>query len=129
KLAITVHDISPLLTPEVYSPKDRLWHKVLNIPKMIKRADLIFAVSDFTKNDLIRHLDVPEHKIRVAYPGIDKNIFHPGLPDKRLREVSNVYGLPANFILFLNTIEPRKNLQTVISAFEKVELPLHLVVA
>lgn len=129
KLAVTVHDISPLVTPEFYGAKDRLWHKILKIRQTLQRADIIFAVSEFTKKDIVRHFGINPQKISVVYPGVDKKFFHPGISDARKREVRNIYGLPGKFLLFINTLEPRKNLSGLLEAFEKINSDVHLVIA
>jgi glycosyltransferase involved in cell wall biosynthesis len=126
KLAITVHDLSPVVTPEFYDLKRRLWHKFLNYKKSFERANVIFAVSEYTKYDLQRLFRVPENKIKVAYPGFNSA---PELSDGVLKDARNRYGLPGDFILFLSTIEPRKNLGNLIKAFELLDSDTHLVVA
>jgi glycosyltransferase involved in cell wall biosynthesis len=118
KLFLTVHDLSPVVTPEFYDIKRQLWHKFLNYKKAFKRADAIFAVSEYTKSDLTKLFSIPEEKIHVVYPGVDKKIFNPEIPLDTLRQIRNKYGLPGDYILFLNTIEPRKNLLGLIAAFE-----------
>lgn len=129
KLALTVHDLSPVVTPDFYNLKRRLWHSFLNMKKVVGRADIIFAVSEFTKQDLMHYFNVPEHKIKVVYPGVDHGAFNPQLKMSKLREARNMYGLPAEYILFLSTVEPRKNLIGLIEAFEKLDAPSHLVIA
>lgn len=129
KLAITVHDLSPVVTPEFYNLKRRIWHKFLNYKKAFDRANVLFAVSEYTKNDLIRIFNIDEKKIKVVYPGINHQIFNQNISINQQRQVRNIYGLPGDFILFLNTIEPRKNLAGVISAFEKIKSPASLVIA
>ncbi len=119
RLALTVHDLSPVVTPEFYDVKRRMWHKFLNYKRAFGRANVIFAVSEYTKNDLIRIFGISPEKIKVAYPGINNNDFRPDIGISRLRQVRNIYGLPGEFILFLNTIEPRKNLAGLLSAFER----------
>lgn len=126
KLAITVHDLSPVVTPEFYDVKRRLWHKFLNYKKSFERANIIFAVSEYTKYDLQRLFKVPAEKIKVIYPGISLN---QEITDGALKEMRNTYNLPGNFLLFLSTVEPRKNLGNLIKAFELLETDAHLVVA
>jgi glycosyltransferase involved in cell wall biosynthesis len=129
KLAITVHDLSPVVTPEFYNLKRTIWHKFLNYKKAFERANVLFAVSEYTKNDLIRIFNIDPKKIKVIYPGINHKIFNQNITIDHQRAVRNVYGLPGEFILFLNTIEPRKNLAGVIAAFEKIKSPALLVIA
>lgn len=129
KLALTVHDISPIVTPEFYGPKDKLWHKFLRISRAIQRADIIYAVSEFTKNDILKKFDVAPEKISVVYPGIDTKIFRQNLEEEKLRAVRNTYGLPGKYIFFINTLEPRKNLKGLLLAFENLKESEHLVIA
>jgi glycosyltransferase involved in cell wall biosynthesis len=129
KLAITVHDMSPAVTPEFYDLKRNLWHKFLNYKKAFDRASIIFTVSEYTKKDIVRLYGIAESKIKVAYPGIDKKIFKSEIPVKDMRRARNLYELPGDYILFLNTIEPRKNLTNLIKAFDNLDSSVDLVVA
>ena len=129
KLVITTHDLSPVLTPEFYDVKRRMWHKFLNYKRAFARANILFAVSEYTKNDLIKVFNIAPEKIKVIYPGLDHNIFNPSVMEEDQRNLRNRYGLPGDFYLFLSTIEPRKNLKTLIRAFEQVNNSVHLVIA
>lgn len=129
KLVLTVHDLSPVVTPEFYNLKRRLWHKFLNYKRAFERADLLFAVSEYTNLDLQRLFNVPASKIKVVYPGVDTRNYSAEIEPSVLREARNKYELPGNFLLFLSTIEPRKNLGNLIKAFEMLESPVNLVIA
>ncbi len=129
KLAIVVHDLSPVLTPEFYDIKRRVWHKFLNYKSAFERANILFAVSEYTKNDLVRVFKINPEKIKVVYPATNLNANSHELALENLRAARNVYGLPGEYILFLNTIEPRKNLAGVIKAFEMYSGPESLVIA
>lgn len=129
KLVVTVHDLSPIVAPEFYDLRRRFWHSFLGFKQALGRANLIFAVSEFTKSDLISYFNLPEAKIKVVYPGIDHSLFHSDLDVNKLREVRNIYGLPGDYILYLSTVEPRKNLIGLIEAFEKIKSPVNLVIA
>ncbi len=129
KLVITAHDLSPVLTPEFYDAKRRLWHKFLNYKKAFSRANVLFAVSEYTKNDLIKVFGINAEKIKVIYPGLDHNLFNSREMLEEQRSLRNRYGLPGDFYLFLSTVEPRKNLKTLIRAFEQVDNSVSLVIA
>jgi len=129
KLAITVHDLSPILAPEFYDTKRRLWHKFLNYKRAFQQANVLFAVSEYTKNDLIKVFGITPEKIKVTYPGIDHHLFNSAPKEQDQRRIRNYYGLPGDFYLFLSTIEPRKNLKTLIKAFEQTNNNVHLVIA
>lgn len=129
KIVLTIHDLSPLVLPEYYTLKDRIWHWFINIPKLTEKATRIVAVSEYTKQSLIEKLSVPSDKIVVAYLGVDHHNYHFDLNIDRLRDVRNRYSLPGDYVLYLGTVEPRKNLQRIIAAFEQVEEPINLVIA
>ena len=74
----------------------------------MRRADQIIAVSESTKRDLIRMLGVPEDKITVIYEAADP-LFQPVDALGALQHVQALFDMPEEFILFVSTIEPRKN--------------------
>lgn len=121
KMALTVHDLSPIMYPDFYSLKRNIWHKLINYKKSFQRADIIFAVSEYTKYDLIKNFGIAESKIKVIYPGINHDIFHLNLDQRIKHKVASKYDLPAKFILSLSTIEPRKNIIGTIKAFESLQ--------
>jgi len=115
KHVLTIHDISFALYPKFYSLKQRMWHKIINPKKQCQKANLIIVPSQSTKNDLVKHFKIEKDKIRVIYPGIKKIIVN----ENNDEEIRNRYNLPNKYILFLGTIEPRKNIITLIESFEK----------
>ena len=131
KKIITIHDLSFLRYGDFFSWKRQLWHKLINVKKIIKSFDLVIAVSENTKRDLIELCGVPEEKIKVIYSGIGKEfkdyhdlisgeVKNPPTPFiKGANIVKNKYSLPDKFILFLGTIEPRKNIGGLIRAYSQ----------
>ncbi len=123
KNIITVHDLSFLRYPEFFSFRKNFWHWALNIKKNINKFDKIIAVSQNTKNDLIELLNVSEAKIEVVYPGISEDLTkfqekdQNDDIDKLLKEK---YNLNKDFILYLGTIEPRKNISGLIKGYDKL---------
>ncbi len=128
KVVLTVNDLSPLVFPEFYTLKDRIWHWFTNIPQLVNTANKIVAVSEFTKTSLIEKLQVDPNKIVVAPLGVDHDNYRPNLNVDRLRDVRNRYGLPGDFVLYLGTVEPRKNISRLIEAFEQIKEPISLVI-
>jgi glycosyltransferase involved in cell wall biosynthesis len=113
KRIITVHDLSFLRYPRFFSWKRRLWHWFVNPKKLIQSADKIIAVSENTKNDLMELYKVASEKVKVVYSGVGSSA---DVSDIEI--VKRKYNLPENFILFLGTLEPRKNIEGLIRAFE-----------
>ena len=75
KLALTVHDLSPIMYPEFYSLKRRLWHRIIKYRQALDRANIIFAVSEYTKFDIVKLFGIDAKKIIVAYPGYQSHGF------------------------------------------------------
>lgn len=118
---LTIHDISFKLFPEFYTVKQQLWHQIINPKKQCQQADIIIVPSENTKRDLVEYYQIAQDKIKVIYPGISPNF---DLTEAKLKIqktiVQKKYNLTENFILFLGSIEPRKNLLGLIQAFEKL---------
>ena len=118
KHLLTIHDLSFEILPECFSAKRRLWHKIINPRKQCERADLILTPSENTARDVAEIYCIDDNKIRVLYPGLCSNFQKLETGNWKL-EVKKKYNLPEKFILFLGTIEPRKNIEAIMEAFEK----------
>ncbi len=117
KKVITVHDLSFEIFPRFFSWKRRLWHWFVNPKKLISGAEKIIAVSENTKRDLVDLYKVTAEKVDVIYSGVTsrENILD-------VDTVKQKYNLPENFILFLGTLEPRKNVEGLIRSFELLKI-------
>ena len=118
KLILTVHDLSFVLFPEFFNFKQRLWHKIINYRNLYQRADKILAVSGNTKLDLM-DLKINSEKIKVIKLGINKKDFETS-SSLESETIKKKYNLKNDYILFLGTLEPRKNIKLVLAAFKKV---------
>jgi glycosyltransferase involved in cell wall biosynthesis len=117
RTVFTLHDLAFRHHPETFTPLNR-WYLTLMIPRFLRAADAIIVDSQCTRRDAIRFYGVPEERLRVVLPGV-KSLFRPVRDPERLDEVRSRYALPERFILYVGTIEPRKNLATL---FEAVKL-------
>ncbi|MFH1551277.1 MAG: glycosyltransferase family 1 protein [bacterium] len=116
---ITFHDLSFERYPEFFSLRKRLWQKFLmNAREEAKKADKIIAVSHSTKEDLIDIYGIEPEKIDVIYSGISSQFRQIIDNQEETKRIKTKYGLPDDFILYLGTIEPRKNIIGLIKAFE-----------
>jgi glycosyltransferase involved in cell wall biosynthesis len=113
-----VHDLVPLRFPEWVHPKTRRMHGA-KYRHAARTCDLVFANSRFTADDVVELLGVPAERVRVAYPGVDEQFTTDG-PGAAL-------GSP--YVLSVATLEPRKNLQTLVEAFRLLGDGLQLAVA
>ncbi|MDD3532284.1 MAG: glycosyltransferase family 1 protein [Candidatus Shapirobacteria bacterium] len=117
KTLTIAYDLIPWLYPETLHPKIINTHKN-RMAWVKKEVGQIIAISQSTKKDLKKIVNIAEEKITVAYPGLDKNRFFPQSKEK-IAQVKKKYQLK-NYILGLGTQEPRKNFNQVITAFEKL---------
>ncbi len=123
---ITVHDVVVALKEDYTSEKFKKQQSP-KLVKALKKCDKIIAVSEFTKNELIKYFSVNPDKISVVHHGVDFNLFKPG---SRSRDFIQKYNLPERYLLFVGNIEKRKNLFNIIKSFEKInkkDKDLHLV--
>jgi len=120
KLVLTVHDLSFEIYPETFSLRRRLWHQFINPRKLCQRADTIIAISDSTKNDIATYYGMPAEKIRRIYNGTGEEFEQMDRNDLKLLAAKEKYHLPFNFILFLGTIEPRKNIVALVRAYDRL---------
>lgn len=119
ELILTVHDLAFRVLPEVFSRRMRLWHRYIGIDKLLTRSNTIIAVSESTKRDLVDIYGVNSDKIEVIYSGIDP-LFRQAIQSEAIQRVKKRYQLPDRYILYLGTIEPRKNISLLIRAFEQL---------
>ncbi|WP_322798184.1 glycosyltransferase family 1 protein [Thermoflexus sp.] len=110
----TLHDLIFRLYPETHMPMNR-WFLSLMMPRFLRRADAVIAVSECTRRDALRWYRVLEERIHVIYEGVDAR-FRPAQPEA-IAALRARYALPDRFILYVGTIEPRKNLPTLFAAY------------
>jgi glycosyltransferase involved in cell wall biosynthesis len=124
---ITVHDLSFIRFPHFFKKQNRVYLKLLT-GVSCRRAKAVIAVSHFTASEVHNLLRVPQNKIHTIYHGVDPR-FQP-LPEQDVTEFRIQMGLPERFILFLGTLEPRKNLKQLIRAYAMLrDKSVHLVLA
>lgn len=114
---ITVHDLVFMMYPHFLTKDAARYYG--QIDQAVRRADAIIAVSKATKNDTIRLLGVPEHKVHVIYEAAS-SVFRPLNKPDLLQRVRGRFGIPGDFLLFVSTIEPRKNIPTLLKAFRQL---------
>lgn len=114
---VTIHDLSLLLHDDTHlKPLARRARR--RLPRVAQSADMIITDSEAMKREIADHLKVPQDKIAVT-PLAPRAVFKP-LPREQTLEVRRRLNIVDEFILFVGTIEPRKNLQTLVLAFAEV---------
>lgn len=111
----TIHDLIFLHFPQYHLPLNR-WYLSLMLPRFLRRADRLIAVSENTKRDVVKLMNIPPEKITVIYEGVNPAFKPLGDPGAGAR-VREKYKLPDQFLLYFATLEPRKNLATLLDAY------------
>jgi glycosyltransferase involved in cell wall biosynthesis len=114
---ITVHDLSFLFYPQGFRPLNRIYLQFLT-QLSARRARRVIAVSHSTKRDLVQHYGLPPDKVDVIHNGVDAS-FRP-LPTDQVAEFRSRSRLPGRFVLFVGTLEPRKNVAGLIEAYARL---------
>ena len=114
-LVVTIYDVSFLLQPQFHTEANRL-HCLQGTLNAALYADRIIAISQQTKTDLMDYFSIPEERIRVIHPA-HRRIYYPERDVEVIRGVLERLGVFHNFILFVGSLEPRKNLKTLLQAY------------
>lgn len=127
KKVVFIHDMAYKSCPQTVSRKTRLWLE-LSMKKSCRHAGHIVTVSAFSKKEISRYLHIPAKDITVVPNAVDHTVFHPGYSEGQIQQVLDKYGVEKEYLLYLGTIEPRKNLERLIGAYsrllrEKKQLP------
>ncbi|MRR14746.1 glycosyltransferase family 1 protein, partial [archaeon] len=117
RTVITVHDLIPIVYPAITGIKHRIVGKYL-LPRAIRNASAIIAVSCATKKDILKYVRVPEEKIRVIYEGKNSSFYPRRKDDADLKEIRSQFGIDhRKYFLFVGSLDPKKNLLNIIRAY------------
>jgi len=129
-VATVVTDLAVYRLKETYQLSRVLWWRV-QYRYIRRRVDLFFAISEFTKQELISLLHIPSEKI-VVVPCACSPQMKPIIDAQTLADLRKKYGLPERFVLFVGNFNPRKNLERLMQAFDLAKergIIHHLVIA
>ncbi|MBI4492450.1 MAG: glycosyltransferase family 4 protein [Chloroflexi bacterium] len=114
---LTVCDLSFIRYPEVFNRANRAYLGLLT-RLSARRASRVLTISEHTRQDVVRLLGVPPERVATTYCGVDES-FRPLDPDQ-VAAYRAQRGLPARYVLYLGTLEPRKNVLTLLRAFARL---------
>lgn len=122
KIVATVHDLAAFSVEAKYDAARMLFNRKL-VPAMIRNADHVISVSEYTKQDLIQYTGYPEERISVIYSGINRDLFQPVPRDVARERVHVLHGLEKPFFIYVSRLEhPGKNHIRLIEAFEHFKM-------
>jgi glycosyltransferase involved in cell wall biosynthesis len=115
----TIHDLTVLLFPDYHTEENQALHRA-KLRFAQEEADVVIAVSEATKRDIVAHLDIPPERIVVVHNGVSP-AFHPVADRAYLAERLADLGLaPQDYLLHVGTLEPRKNLVRLVEAYAQL---------
>lgn len=126
KSVVTIHDLIFLRFPQYYRFIDRKIY-TYKFRKACENSDRIIAISQCTKQDIIRHFHITPEKIEVIYQGCDIS-FTQTVTDEKKDEVRAKYQLPEQFILNVGSIEERKNVLSAVKTLPMLSQHIHIVI-
>jgi len=115
RVIMTVHDMVAFLFPSTHNAKAVIIEK-LTLRRAVKKAADIFVVSENTRKDLLKRFHYPENHIHLV-PCAPADFYRDPVDPHELAKFREKFKLPANFILAVGTLEPRKNFSTLIKSF------------
>ena len=119
KLIVTVHDLTPLQFPHYHNLRRRIYFRTI-LRQVIRIADEIISVSHSTKDDILSYFSLPADKISVIHQSSEMQPRYEKLPAK--------YGIDEDYILYVGTVEPRKNLLRLMDAYNQLKTDVKLVI-
>lgn len=118
-VGVVIHDVGFVSFPE-YLKQGTVLSTSLSVRDAVKRADVVFANSEFTKTELCAAFKCAPEKAFVTGCGYDPTVFHPTrAPAEREHEILQRYGIRRPYILYLGVIQRRKNLLTLMDAGDR----------
>jgi glycosyltransferase involved in cell wall biosynthesis len=117
-LVVTVYDASFLLFPAAFNRLNR-WYLGTITPLSVRKARRVIAISESTKRDLVRLTGVPADRVTVVYPGLEPDIRRV-TDAAAVREFRRRHKLPDHFVLYVGTLEPRKNVAALVRAYARL---------
>ncbi len=118
KTVVTIHDLAFKYFPETFTKKDLF--KINLLTKVaVNFADKIITISESSKRDILRfYPKVREENIKVIYHGFDREVYEKDRDLAREEEIKKKYGIDGPYIIYIGAIQPRKNLEILIEAFD-----------
>lgn len=119
KKVVVIHDMSFKVYPETSRLRTRSMMKI-NLTRSCKRADHIVTVSEFSKQEILKYMNIAPEKVSVIYPACDPKIFNTAL-EPSIDIIQKKYNIPKRYLLYLGTLEPRKNIRRLIQAYSQAK--------
>jgi len=125
-VVLTIHDIIPIRLPQFFTIGQRILYRAL-LSLALRKADAVICVSEATRSDLQSTYAIEPSRLFVVHEGIGES-FRP-CSIKEVEQVRSKYGLPKDYVLYVGSNKPHKNLPVLIEAFARLQTAPNLVIA
>lgn len=112
---VTIHDLSVLEHPEWFSATFALWYRMM-LPALARRVRHVLTVSEYSRASIMRLLGLEADRVTAVPNGVNTAMFKP----TNVTSVRRKYGLAARYVLFVGSIDPRKNLSRLLEAWQRI---------
>ncbi len=119
KCVAVVHDMAYQSCPQTVNKKTLYWLKI-SLKRSCRHVDHIITDSNFSKSEIIKYLHIQPKRITVIPAAVDHSVYHADYTQEQIKKVLNKLNIDREYFLYLGTIEPRKNLIKLISAYAKL---------
>lgn len=116
---VTIHDLAGLVNPEFMTRGGDSWYRNWTALSL-RRAGRVIVPSHYVRRCVEQYFPQQAHKVRVVHHGVDPREFHPATDRERLREFRKRHNLPDNYILFVGSIDKRKNPAALVRAYARL---------
>ena len=122
----TMHDVLPIARPDLagkylnsFTKKLLFWSRTYSAVN----ADMVITDSEFSRQEIIKHLRVDPEKVVAIHLGINRETFHHDTNPENWNKVKSLYDLPEKYVLTTGSYAPHKNLKTIVEAYSHSNLP------
>lgn len=92
-------------------------------PLSVKKAKHVLTISEFSKSEIIKFYGTKPDKISVVYPSFNRELYHGKVPKTKQSQVKKKYGITGSYLVYIGTLQPRKNLNRLVEAFAQLNRP------
>ncbi len=117
RTVMTFHDLVPMVHPETST--EEIVQKFERCVRRLPCVDSLITDSEFSRGEMISRLGIDPDKVTVCYPGVDENYFITEVDEKIVHKYSRGYP----YVLFVGTLEPRKNVESILEALVEINMP------
>lgn len=120
KAGVYIYDMVYKACPETMEDSTRMYMEK-HMKRSCKRADFIITISEFSKKEIVKYMNVDENKVKVVPCGVDLSVYRQDIAEDLVLSVKKKFRIAGSYFLYLGTLEPRKNVLLIIEAYRDLK--------